>query len=158
MIRRPPRSTLFPYTTLFRSGGRRSRRRSPCAPRRAAPASGRTSAAPRSPARGTPSPAPAPASAARAHGRPSRRAGGAAESVSSMSPVECGGHAAAPTAPAWPAHSTSEDVSEADVELVLLRRVVLPIDFDHRLRDRLDGDAERDDARVVRRVALEAER
>jgi integration host factor subunit beta len=22
MIRRPPRSTLFPYTTLFRSGGR----------------------------------------------------------------------------------------------------------------------------------------
>src|SRR2546430_5704199 len=27
MIRRPPRSTLFPYTTLFRSGGRgRSRR------------------------------------------------------------------------------------------------------------------------------------
>src|SRR6266496_5629297 len=32
MIRRPPRSTLFPYTTLFRSG-RRPRRRSrtpPC--------------------------------------------------------------------------------------------------------------------------------
>src|SRR3712207_7590292 len=28
MIRRPPRSTLFPYTTLFRSGGRgRSRAR-----------------------------------------------------------------------------------------------------------------------------------
>src|SRR6266511_5958933 len=25
MIRRPPRSTLFPYTTLFRSQGRRSR-------------------------------------------------------------------------------------------------------------------------------------
>src|SRR3712207_8951122 len=25
MIRRPPRSTLFPYTTLFRSGVRRSR-------------------------------------------------------------------------------------------------------------------------------------
>src|SRR2546427_8232032 len=24
MIRRPPRSTLFPYTTLFRSGGKRS--------------------------------------------------------------------------------------------------------------------------------------
>src|SRR2546429_6747567 len=24
MIRRPPRSTLFPYTTLFRSGGRTS--------------------------------------------------------------------------------------------------------------------------------------
>src|SRR3712207_8193820 len=35
MIRRPPRSTLFPYTTLFRScrrcrrGGRRHRRRHP---------------------------------------------------------------------------------------------------------------------------------
>src|SRR3712207_7872615 len=26
MIRRPPRSTLFPYTTLFRSGGGRARR------------------------------------------------------------------------------------------------------------------------------------
>src|SRR5258707_4019692 len=26
MIRRPPRSTLFPYTTLFRSLGRRERR------------------------------------------------------------------------------------------------------------------------------------
>src|SRR2546425_1989129 len=25
MIRRPPRSTLFPYTTLFRSGGRAER-------------------------------------------------------------------------------------------------------------------------------------
>src|SRR3712207_7684276 len=30
MIRRPPRSTLFPYTTLFRSGdGRRARRAEP---------------------------------------------------------------------------------------------------------------------------------
>src|SRR5690349_24976813 len=29
MIRRPPRSTLFPYTTLFRSGGRRSEKRPP---------------------------------------------------------------------------------------------------------------------------------
>src|SRR2546430_6611353 len=27
MIRRPPRSTLFPYTTLFRSSFRRSRKR-----------------------------------------------------------------------------------------------------------------------------------
>src|SRR5256885_12636281 len=27
MIRRPPRSTLFPYTTLFRSRGRRALRR-----------------------------------------------------------------------------------------------------------------------------------
>src|SRR2546429_3995973 len=36
MIRRPPRSTLFPYTTLFRSAARRcrSRRRNPpCAAR-----------------------------------------------------------------------------------------------------------------------------
>src|SRR3712207_6892563 len=33
MIRRPPRSTLFPYTTLFRSrrGPWRRRRRRPCA-------------------------------------------------------------------------------------------------------------------------------
>src|SRR5258708_27166553 len=30
MIRRPPRSTLFPYTTLFRSGGIGARRRLPC--------------------------------------------------------------------------------------------------------------------------------
>src|SRR3712207_7548642 len=29
MIRRPPRSTLFPYTTLLRSGTPRSARRSP---------------------------------------------------------------------------------------------------------------------------------
>src|SRR5260364_467734 len=29
MIRRPPRSTLFPYTTLFRSHGRNGRRRKP---------------------------------------------------------------------------------------------------------------------------------
>src|SRR5260221_6206922 len=34
MIRRPPRSTLFPYTTLFRSRGPR------CAPRAQAPPSG----------------------------------------------------------------------------------------------------------------------
>src|SRR6267154_5397779 len=35
MIRRPPRSTLFPYTTLFRSapgGGRRHARTGPCLP------------------------------------------------------------------------------------------------------------------------------
>src|SRR3712207_8205574 len=36
MIRRPPRSTLFPYTTLFRSL-RRRRRRGPARARRAAP-------------------------------------------------------------------------------------------------------------------------
>src|SRR4051794_41690746 len=35
MIRRPPRSTLFPYTTLFRSRGRAA---GPRAARRAAPA------------------------------------------------------------------------------------------------------------------------
>src|SRR3712207_7018412 len=29
MIRRPPRSTLFPYTTLFRSDGPRGRRAAP---------------------------------------------------------------------------------------------------------------------------------
>src|SRR5947207_10879612 len=35
MIRRPPRSTLFPYTTLFRSlASRRSRRRRGSPPRR----------------------------------------------------------------------------------------------------------------------------
>src|SRR2546430_13776253 len=34
MIRRPPRSTLFPYTTLFRSRGTtRTRRASPARPR-----------------------------------------------------------------------------------------------------------------------------
>src|SRR6266498_1019989 len=35
MIRRPPRSTLFPYTTLFRSGGRRGAM-TPASPARAA--------------------------------------------------------------------------------------------------------------------------
>src|SRR3712207_7760299 len=32
MIRRPPRSTLFPYTTLFRSVGREGRRLAPRRP------------------------------------------------------------------------------------------------------------------------------
>src|SRR3712207_7974379 len=46
MIRRPPRSTLFPYTTLFRSWSARCpaaqvRCRSDQGPRRRAPASGR---------------------------------------------------------------------------------------------------------------------
>src|SRR2546430_14851555 len=36
MIRRPPRSTLFPYTTLFRSNARRARR-SPHSRRRTRP-------------------------------------------------------------------------------------------------------------------------
>src|SRR5438046_7547785 len=34
MIRRPPRSTLFPYTTLFRSNKRRAREGTPSRPRR----------------------------------------------------------------------------------------------------------------------------
>src|SRR2546429_1416762 len=34
MIRRPPRSTLFPYTTLFRSQGRRIRKRIKPRPRK----------------------------------------------------------------------------------------------------------------------------
>src|SRR5215216_3438643 len=38
MIRRPPRSTLFPYTTLFRSARSRSRRSSPPG-RRSSPSS-----------------------------------------------------------------------------------------------------------------------
>src|SRR5690349_22554782 len=33
MIRRPPRSTLFPYTTLFRSRGERAHRSARCAMR-----------------------------------------------------------------------------------------------------------------------------
>src|SRR5690348_17881470 len=41
MIRRPPRSTLFPYTTLFRSRGSAARRRS-----RRAPSSGTGSTRP----------------------------------------------------------------------------------------------------------------
>src|SRR5688572_31824262 len=35
MIRRPPRSTLFPYTTLFRSNFRGSRLSNPRSPRKA---------------------------------------------------------------------------------------------------------------------------
>src|SRR3712207_7251545 len=37
MIRRPPRSTLFPYTTLFRSRARYGRRPATRTPRLAAP-------------------------------------------------------------------------------------------------------------------------
>src|SRR3712207_8428203 len=37
MIRRPPRSTLFPYTTLFRSTGRRRLRRRAVQPEGRAP-------------------------------------------------------------------------------------------------------------------------
>src|SRR5574340_1580628 len=42
MIRRPPRSTLFPYTTLFRSHGCPPARRQRTAPRRAAGGQGRS--------------------------------------------------------------------------------------------------------------------
>src|SRR5215216_7227861 len=42
MIRRPPRSTLFPYTTLFRSPGRRLR--APCGRPAGGPAEGGTAA------------------------------------------------------------------------------------------------------------------
>src|SRR5438445_7813172 len=54
MIRRPPRSTLFPYTTLFRSDGARN---SPNRPARAPPPARAT--APRPRRRGGPSRAPA---------------------------------------------------------------------------------------------------
>src|SRR5258707_9741943 len=46
MIRRPPRSTLFPYTTLFRSGDAAARLRRPTAgPRRGRAGRGAPSAA-----------------------------------------------------------------------------------------------------------------
>src|SRR3712207_9482243 len=38
MIRRPPRSTLFPYTTLFRSGSHPARRSRTASAHRSAPA------------------------------------------------------------------------------------------------------------------------
>src|SRR5437870_11010156 len=40
MLRRPPRSTLFPYTTLFRSRRRRQRRQTLCLDHAAAPDTG----------------------------------------------------------------------------------------------------------------------
>src|SRR5699024_12580184 len=48
LIRRPPRSTLFPYTTLFRSPGRGPGCRSRV-PRRTSPGRGRADAHPRHP-------------------------------------------------------------------------------------------------------------
>src|SRR2546430_10255927 len=57
MIRRPPRSTLFPYTTLFRSFPRRRRRR-PRSARAAASAAARGAARP--PAAGKLPDCPAP--------------------------------------------------------------------------------------------------
>src|SRR3712207_8471281 len=67
MIRRPPRSTLFPYTTLFRSRGRpaparrRGRRRRTRGGSRAGPARG--SRPPPTRCRASPPPARAPGSA-----------------------------------------------------------------------------------------------
>src|SRR3712207_8137775 len=62
MIRRPPRSTLFPYTTLFRSVPRRAGHRDAVAADGAAraerPAGGRV---PRGPRRGGPGQLPGPA-------------------------------------------------------------------------------------------------
>src|SRR3712207_8001006 len=56
MIRRPPRSTLFPYTTLFRSPRSRARNRRPAPPRsRACPRVGSTRSY-----RPTPCPRPKP--------------------------------------------------------------------------------------------------
>src|SRR3712207_7743483 len=51
MIRRPPRSTLFPYTTLFRSSGPTARARPRCSTC--------------SPASTSPTPAPGPSTASR---------------------------------------------------------------------------------------------
>src|SRR2546423_4837763 len=45
MIRRPPRSTLFPYTTLFRSCSHSHSHHRPCLPRRASPSASPTVAA-----------------------------------------------------------------------------------------------------------------
>src|SRR2546429_6954799 len=42
MIRRPPRSTLFPYTTLFRSRGQHARECPPCLRREPSPAGHRS--------------------------------------------------------------------------------------------------------------------
>src|SRR6267154_5557519 len=48
MIRRPPRSTLFPYTTLFRSCGRAGGQRPDRVDARGSPARARAQRAPRS--------------------------------------------------------------------------------------------------------------
>src|SRR2546430_10767775 len=56
MIRRPPRSTLFPYTTLFRSRGRRPVRRPGVTDREGANCPGpRTSRSPTAPPGSVPS-------------------------------------------------------------------------------------------------------
>src|SRR5256885_12020145 len=51
MIRRPPRSTLFPYTTLFRSGGGDRGRRAAAHARRAPPCARSGRPAPSEPGR-----------------------------------------------------------------------------------------------------------
>src|SRR5256886_8683796 len=56
MIRRPPRSTLFPYTTLFRSPSRRAAPDGPAGPHRKRPAG--PSHAPGTTDRSRPMPAP----------------------------------------------------------------------------------------------------
>src|SRR2546425_1876855 len=59
MIRRPPRSTLFPYTTLFRSPVAASAAPHPLAPPAVCSALASNAAPDRSPAAAPPSPAPA---------------------------------------------------------------------------------------------------
>src|SRR2546422_366407 len=78
MIRRPPRSTLFPYTTLFRSSSRRQLLGRavralgvPCGARVLAARRGRGSAGPRA--------LPAPGRGGRPHARRPARPGGADE-------------------------------------------------------------------------------
>src|SRR5689334_23688542 len=66
MIRRPPRSTLFPYTTLFRSRVRRAHH--PPADRARGPVAGRAQPAPQQ-GRGDEDPHVAAVRAARAGGR-----------------------------------------------------------------------------------------
>src|SRR5215218_5544979 len=80
MIRRPPRSTLFPYTTLFRParpGARPARRVGPRPPREAGGDAALLAAAPRTPGEGRRRAVRAPADGPLPHGpaaRPVRRA------------------------------------------------------------------------------------
>src|SRR2546427_5862528 len=75
MIRRPPRSTLFPYTTLFRSAPRQDGRRGPARPGRSGAAGSGVAWGPQ-----RPKTLPAHAEAAQAHRAPaaSRRGAGRA--------------------------------------------------------------------------------
>src|SRR5688572_31062173 len=65
MIRRPPRSTLFPYTTLFRSWRRRPRRSAPRRDSRCRSRGRRSAAASARPRRTPPRRASAPPAPAR---------------------------------------------------------------------------------------------